>query len=166
MASPLPSPRHPSLHRVDDHASPFRSTPPLVDEDASAFHSSPRRIEVDTSAFPISPARASEDALAPHYDKNTVLPAKPPGLEELWKEMNVALWESLPPAEHAKIEAEKKAEEEKCASGQAAWQVYVASERVRRLALWQKARARAVRVAEDAHAKALSAVGPKRLIYA
>ena len=31
---------------------------------------------------------------------------------------------------------------------------------------WQKARARAVRVAEDARADALSAVGPKRLIYA
>ena len=79
--------------------------------------------------------------------------------------MDIALWEALPPAEHAKIEAEKKAEEKKCAMGQAAWQVYVASERVRQLALWQKARARAVRVVEDARAKALSAVGPKRLIY-
>ena len=58
---------------------------------------------------------------------------------------------------------EKKAEEEKRAAGQAAWQAYVTSERVRQLALWQKARARAVRVAEDA--RALSAVGPKRLIY-
>ena len=48
----------------------------------------------------------------------------------------------------------------------AAWQAYVASERVRQLALWQKARARAVRVVEDARAKALSAVWPKRLIYA
>ena len=65
-----------------------------------------------------------------------------------------------------KIEAKKKAKEEKRAAGQVAWQAYVASERVRQLALWQKARARAVRVAEDTHAKALSAVGPKRLIYA
>ena len=80
--------------------------------------------------------------------------------------MDVAMWEALPLAEHAKIEAEKKAEEEKPAAGQAAWQVYVASERVRQLALWQKARARAMRVAEDARAKALSEVGPKRLIYA
>lgn len=80
--------------------------------------------------------------------------------------MDVAMWEALPPAEHAKIEAKKKAEEEKRAAGQAAWQVYVVSERVRQLALWQKARARAVRMVEDARAKALSAVGPKRLIYA
>ena len=80
--------------------------------------------------------------------------------------MDVALWEALPPAERAKIEAEKKAEEEKRAVGQDALQAYVASERVRQLALWQKARARVVRVAEDARAKALSAVGPKRLIYA
>ena len=65
-----------------------------------------------------------------------------------------------------KIEAEKKAEEEKRTVEQAAWEAYVASERVRQLALWQKARARAVRVAEDARADALSAVGPKRLIYA
>ena len=74
--------------------------------------------------------------------------------------------EALPLAEHAKIEADKKAEEEKRAAGQAAWQVYVASKRVRQLALLQKARARAVRVAEDARADALSAVGPKCLIYA
>ena len=73
---------------------------------------------------------------------------------------------ALPPAKRAKIEAEKKAEEEKRTAEQAAWEAYVASERVRQLALWQKARARAVRVAEDARAKALSAVGPKRLIYA
>ena len=33
------------------------------------------------------------------------------------------------------------------------------------MALWQKARARAVRVVEDARADALSAVRPKRLIY-
>ena len=79
--------------------------------------------------------------------------------------MDVSLWEALPPAEHAKIEAEKKAEEEKRAVGQATWQVYVASKRVRQLALWQKARARAMRVAEDARSKALSVVGPKRLIY-
>ena len=64
--------------------------------------------------------------------------------------MDVSLWEALPPAERAKIEAEKKAEEEKRTSGQAAWQAYVASERVRQLSLWQKAHARAVRVAEDA----------------
>ena len=80
--------------------------------------------------------------------------------------MDVALWEALPPAERAKIEAEKKAEEEKRTAVQAAWEVYVASERVRQLALWQKARARAVRVAEDARADALSVVGPKCLIYA
>ena len=78
--------------------------------------------------------------------------------------MDVAMWDALLPAEQAKIEAEKKAEEEKRAAGQAAWQVYVASERVRQLALWQKARARAVRVAEDARADALNVVGPKRLI--
>ena len=50
--------------------------------------------------------------------------------------MDVAMWEALPPAEQAKIEAEKKIEEEKRAAGQAAWQVYVASKRVRKLALW------------------------------
>ena len=50
--------------------------------------------------------------------------------------MDVALWEALPPAECARIEAEKKAEEEKRAAGQAAWQAYVASERVMQLALW------------------------------
>ena len=116
--------------------------------------------------FPISLARASEDASAPRYEENAAPPAEPPSLEELWKEMDVALWEALPPAERAKIEAEKKAEEEKRTAEQAAWEAYVASERVRQLALWQKARARAVRVAEDARADALSAVGPKRLIYA
>ena len=166
MASPLPSPRSPSLHHAEGHASPFRSSPPLVEEDASAFRSSPQRFEVDASAFPISPACAYEDASAPCYEENAVPPAEPPSLEELWKEMDVALWEALPPPERAKIEAEKKAEEEKRAAGQAAWQVYVTSERVRQLALWQKARARVVRVAEDARAKALIEVGPKRLIYA
>ena len=50
--------------------------------------------------------------------------------------MDVALWEALPLAERAKIEAEKKAEEEQRAALQAAWQVYVASLRVRQLALW------------------------------
>ena len=135
MASSLPSPRSPSLHRADGHtspfrsspplveedasvfrssplrdASPFRSSPPLVEEDASVFRSSPRRVEVDASAFPISPARALEDASAPCYEENAALPAEPPSLEELWKEMDVALWEALPPAERAKIEAEKKAE--------------------------------------------------------
>ena len=80
--------------------------------------------------------------------------------------MNIALWEALPPAERAKIEAEKKVEEEKRTAQQAFWGIYVASERVRKLALWHKARARAMKVAEDARAKALSAVGPKRLIYA
>ena len=117
-------------------ASPFRSSPPLVEEDASAFRSSPRRVEVDASAFPISPARASEDASAPRYEENATPLAEPPSLEELWKEMDVALWEALPPVERAKIEVEKKAEEEKPAAGQAAWQAYVASERVRQLALW------------------------------
>ena len=80
--------------------------------------------------------------------------------------MDVAMWEALPPVERAKIEAEKKAEVEKRTTEQAAWQAYVASERVRQLALWQKARARAMRVAEDACTEALSAVGPERLIYA
>ena len=68
--------------------------------------------------------------------------------------MYVALWEALPPAERAKIEAEKKAEEEKRTAEQATWEAYVASERVRQLALWQKAHARAVRVVEDARADA------------
>ena len=84
------------------------------------FRSSPRRIEVDASAFSISSARASEDALTPCYEENAAPPAEPPSLEELWKEMDVALWEALPPAECTKIEAEKKAEEEKRAMGQAA----------------------------------------------
>jgi hypothetical protein len=87
-------------------------------------------------------------------------------LEELWEEMEIALWEALPPAERAKREAAKKAEEEKRAARDAAWQAYVTSERVRQSALSQKARARAVWVAEDARAKALSAVGSMRLIYA
>ena len=130
------------------------------------FRSSPRCVKVDASAFPISPARASEDASAPRYKENAAPPAQAPSLEELWKEMDVALWEALPPAERAKIETEKKAEEEKCTAEQAASEAYVTSERVRQLAPWQKARARAVRVAEDARAKALSAVGTKRLIYA
>ena len=120
MASPLPSPRRPSLHRADDRASLFRSSPPLVEEDASAFHSSPRRVEVHASVFPISPARASEDASAPRYEENAMPPAELPSLEELWKGMDVAMWEALPPAEHTKIEAEKKVEEEKHAMGQAA----------------------------------------------
>ena len=122
--------------------SPFHSLPPLVEEDASAFRSSPRRIEVDASAFAISPPRTSEDAPAPRYEENAAPPAEHPSLEELWKEMDVALWEALPLAERAKIEAEKKAEEEKRAARHAAWQAYVASERVGQLALWQKARAR------------------------
>ena len=91
---------------VEEDASAFRSSPPLVEEDASAFRSSPRHVEVDASAFPISPARAPEDASAPRYEKNAAPPAEPPSLEELWKEMDVALWEALPPAERAKIEAE------------------------------------------------------------
>ena len=109
------------------------------------FRSSSRCVEVDASVFPISPARMPEDASAPRYEENTAPPAEPPSLEELWKEMDVALWEVLPLAERAKIEAEKKVEEEKRAAGQAAWQAYVTSERVRQLALWQKAHARAVR---------------------
>ena len=72
-------------------ASPFRSSLPLVEEDVSAFRSSPRRIEVDVSVFPISPARASEDASAPRYEENDAPSAEPPSLEELWKEMDVAL---------------------------------------------------------------------------
>nr|BDI54613.1 predicted protein [Triticum aestivum] len=141
MASPLLSPRVPSLHRADGHASPFLSSPPLVEEDAlvfrssplrdaspfrslpplveedasvfrsspqrdaspfhsssplveedaSVFRSSPLRVEVDASAFPISPARASKDASAPRYKENAAPPADPPSLEELWKEMDVAL---------------------------------------------------------------------------
>ena len=103
MASPLPSPRSPSLHCADGHASsfcsslplveedasafrssprrdasPFHSSPPLVEEDASAFRSSPRRVEVDASVFPISPARAPEDASAPRYEENAAPPAEPP----------------------------------------------------------------------------------------
>ena len=69
-------------------------------------------------------------------------------------------------SKRAKIEAEKKAEEEKRTAQQAFWVIYVASERVKQLVLWQKARARAMGVAEDTRADALSAVGPKRLIYA
>ena len=65
------------------------------------FRSSPRRVEVDTLVFPISPARVSEDAPAPRYEENVALPAEPPSLEEVWKEMDVALWEALPPAERA-----------------------------------------------------------------
>ena len=84
------SPRH--------NTSPFRSSLPLVEEDASVFHSSLRRVEVDALVFPISPARASEDASAPRYEENAAPPAEPPSLEELWKEMDVALWEALPPA--------------------------------------------------------------------
>ena len=49
--------------------------------------------------------------------EDAALPAEPPSLEELWKEMDVAMWEALPPAEKAKVEAEKKAEEEKHARG-------------------------------------------------
>ena len=113
------------------------------------FRSSPLR---DASPFRSSPPLVEEDASAPRYEENAAPPAELPSLEELWKEMDVALWEALPPAERAKIEAEKKAEEEKRTAEQAAWEAYVASERVRQLALWQKARARAVRVAEDARA--------------
>ena len=47
-------------------------------------------------------------------------PPSPPSLEELWKEMDVTLWEALPLAERAKIEAVKKAEEEKRTAEQAA----------------------------------------------
>ena len=36
--------------------------------------------------------------------------------------MDVTLWEALPLAERAKIEAEKKAEEEKRTAEQAAWE--------------------------------------------
>ena len=53
--------------------------------------------------------------------------------------MDVAMWEAFPPAEKTKIEAEKKAEEEKRTAEQATWEAYVVSERVRQLALWQKA---------------------------
>ena len=35
-------------------------------------------------------------ALAPRYEENAVPPAEPPSLEELWNEMDVALWEALP----------------------------------------------------------------------
>src|SRR3954471_7847006 len=58
MASPLPSPRSPSLHRADGHASPFRSSPPLVKEDASVFRSSALR---DASPFCSSPPLVEED---------------------------------------------------------------------------------------------------------
>ena len=85
------------------------------------FHSSSRRMEVDASVFPISPARASEDPSAPRYEEDATPPAEPPSLEELWKEMDAAMWEALPPVEHANIEAEKKAEEGKRTAEQAAW---------------------------------------------
>ena len=52
--------------------------------------------------------------------------------------MDVALWEALPPAERAKIEVEKKAEEEKSTVEQASWEAYVVSKRVRQLALWRR----------------------------
>jgi hypothetical protein len=87
-------------------------------------------------------------------------------LEELWDEMEVALWEALPPAEGAKREATTKAKEEKSAARDAAWQAHVASESVRQLNIWQKACAKAVWVVEDARAKALSAAGSMHLIYA
>ena len=87
MASPLPSPRSPSLHRADGHASPFRSSPPLVEEDASVFRSSPRRVEVDASVFPISPACASKDASAPRYEENAAPPVKPPTLRSFGKKL-------------------------------------------------------------------------------
>ena len=86
---------------------------------------------MDASAFPISPAPAPEDASTPRYEEKAAPPAEPPSLEDLWKEMDVAMWEALPPVEHAKIEAEKKAEEEKRTAVQAAWEAYVMSERVR-----------------------------------
>ena len=88
MASPLPSPKRPLLHRPDGHASPFhsslplveedasvfcslplrdlspfRSSPPLVEEDSSVFRSSPRR---DASPFHSSPPLVEEDASAFH----------------------------------------------------------------------------------------------------
>ena len=85
MASPLPSPRSPLLHRADGHASLFRSSPPLVEEDAFSFHSLLRCIDVDASVFPISPARASEDASAPCYEENTAPPAEPPALRSFGK---------------------------------------------------------------------------------
>ena len=69
----------------------MRSLLPPVEDDASAFHSLPRHIELDASVFPISPARTSEDASAPSYEENAVPPTEPPSLEELWKEMDVAL---------------------------------------------------------------------------
>ena len=87
-------------------ASPFHSSPPLVEEDASVFRSSPRRVEVDTSVFLVLPPCTSKDTSAPRYKENAAPPAEPPSIEELWKEMDVALWEALPPAERAKIEAE------------------------------------------------------------
>ena len=77
MASPLPSPRRPSLHYAEGHTSSFRSSPPLVEEDASMFRSSPRRAKVHASAFPISPARAPEDASAPCYEEKSRHPPSP-----------------------------------------------------------------------------------------
>jgi hypothetical protein len=71
----------------------FRSSLPRVEDDVSAFRSSPspRRVEVDASAFPDSPARASEDASPPRYKEDVAPALEPPSLEELWKEMEVAL---------------------------------------------------------------------------
>ena len=82
---PVPSPRHPSLHHGEGHASTFHSSPPLVEEDVSVFHSSPRRVEVDVSVFPISPAQVSESASAPRYAENAAPPAEPPALRSFGK---------------------------------------------------------------------------------
>ena len=78
MALPLPSPRRPSLHRADGHASSFRSSLPLDEEDASAFLSLLRHVEVDASVFPILPARASENASASRHEENAAPLAEPP----------------------------------------------------------------------------------------
>jgi hypothetical protein len=91
---------------VEGRTSPFRSSPPLVEEDASAFRSSPPRIEVDVSA--------------PRYEEDVTAAPDPPRLEDLWEEMEVTVWEALPPVECAKREVAKKAEEEKHATRDAA----------------------------------------------
>ena len=49
--------------------------------------------------------RELEDASASRYEENAAPPGEPPSLEELWKEMDVALWEALPPAERALVGA-------------------------------------------------------------
>src|SRR4051812_9373821 len=91
MASPLPSPRSPSLHRADGHASSFRSSPTLVEEDALVFRSLPLR---DVSPFHSSPPLVEEDASvfrsSPRRD-TSLFRSSPPLVEE-----DTSVFRSLP----------------------------------------------------------------------